>query len=753
MEGQQARVEGRPVSLISNMFRFKTLPIMTIYGYFIEFTPEVDINNQDLKKYLVRQARNQITQILGQHYFYDFIIAKIKNEELIMVGAEGRDGTQYNLAIRYVSAIDPESEQFCWYLNVLVKLQQRALGLKQLTKKPTFFNSDQAVELRSIGLSIWNGYKASVNSIGPQLIMTLDICSKIINNKNVLEAMEEIRENNPEVRKRRISELLLNQIVMTLYNKRFYRVLSIDYDNSPDSYFETKQGKITFREYVQNQYNIHISNPRQPLLVAVQRNNELKLIPELCFLTGIPERAKRDGNIMRQVRDANRSNPNDRLHAIRNHIEKMASGPGLEVAQSHNLVADVNPIIVNAVELRPVKIQLKNEVLDSTDRGFNLKGIFKSPAPLRLLRILHHNMDYHNANHLEKTLSNRFKASGVILSSIDYDEYRNTGHLLEILQNSRSSLNCPDIIVIILQRRDKTYDDIKQIAISLDLPIQCILSNQFKNERKVDSVLTNLAHQIAAKTGSQLWTIPHCEGISKITMVVGMDVYHDTVNKKESILGFSASLNPEFTKYFSTIRKQSKIGEEISASVDGCFKEAFLAFFEETKKRFLPSLIIVFRDGVSDSQEEFVRDIELAGLRKIIAGFEGYNPQIVYMVVVKRIDKRFFLGSSGNVGNPRAGTYVTDPAVCDENTFYLITSNVTQGTATPVKYKLIENTSNISKEVLAKFSFGLSHLYYNWKGAIKLPAPTQLSHKLALIVGENIHKDASPNLRRTLWYL
>ena len=753
MQGQQIRVEGRPVDLVSNMFHFKTLPIKTIYGYFIEYTPDVDINNQDLKKFLVRQAQEQITQVLGHHYYYDFIIAKIKTEDLITVSVEGRDGTQYILAIRYVSAIDPESDQFSWYLNILIKLQQRGLGLKQLTKKPTFFNSDQAVEMRSIGLSIWNGYKATINSIGSQILMTLDICSKIINNKNVLEAMEEIKENNPEVRRRRILELLLNQIVMTLYNKRFYRVLSIDYESTPDSYFETKQGKVSFREYMLSQYNIQIQNPRQPLLVAVQRNVELKLIPELCYLTGIPERAKRDGNIMRQVRDANRSNPNDRQHAIQNHIEKMASGRGLELAETHRLVADVNPVIVHALELKPVKILLKNEAFDCTDRGFNIRNGFKAAVPMRLLRILHHNSDYNNANFLEKSLTSRFKACGVILENVDYDEYSTSRHLMDLLQSARSSSICPDIIVIILQRRDKTYEDLKQLSVTLDLPIQCILSSQFRNERKVESVLTNLAHQIAAKTGSQLWSIPHCEGIPKITMVVGMDVFHDTVNKKESVLGFSASLNPEFTRYYSTIRKQSKIGEEISASVDGCFKEALVAFFEETKRRFLPNLIVVFRDGVSESQEEYVRDIELAGLKKIISGFERYNPEIVYMVVCKRIDQRFFLANNGNFGNPRAGTCVTDPVVCDENTFYLITSNVTQGTATPVKYKLIENSSNISKEVLAKFSFGLSHLYYNWKGAIKLPAPTQLSHKLALMVGESVHKDSSFNLKKTLWYL
>ena len=345
------------------------------------------------------------------------------------------------------------------------------------------------------------------------------------------------------------------------------------------------------------------------------------------------------------------------------------------------------------------------------------------------------------------------KSSGITLEKIDFYEYASGSQLCQHIENLRNAPDAPKILMVILQRRDRTYEEIKQVSVSIDIPIQCMLSSQFNNDRKIDSVLTNIAHQIAAKTGTQLWTIPHLEGIPRITMVIGMDVYHDTVNKKESVLAFSASLNPEFTKYYSTIRKQSKVGEEIAAASEGCFNEALVSFFDETKKRFLPNLIMVFRDGVGDSQIDIVKDIEVSGLKRVISKFQGYNPEIVYIVLMKRIDQRFFLNSRDRMENPRAGTYVTDPQICDDSTFYLITSAVNQGTATPVKYKIIENTSTINKDLIARFSFGLCHLYYNWKGAIKLPCPTQLSHKLAYMVGESVHKDAPGNLKKTLWFL
>jgi aubergine len=752
MEGSSSRTMGREVRLTSNFFKFLVLPIDTVYGYFIEYTPEVNIENKDLRKFLLCQARSDINAQLGSHFYYDYIITTTKKEEPFSVTCKGKDSTEYLLAIRFVKAIEPGSDHFCWYLNILIKLQQKNLGLKQLTNKPTFFNSDQAIDLPNIGLSIWNGYKATINTISSRQLLCMDICSKIINTKNVLDAIEEVKERNPDLRRKKITDMLYNKIVMTMYNKRFYRIMSIDFESDPTSTFETKEGTISIRDYYLKQYQIKIKDNRQPLLIAVQRGNELKIVPELCFLTGVPEFAKRNGNMMRQVRDANKSNPADRYVAITKHLEKM-SAEGRPLAEKQNLIVDPQPIGIKAIEFNPIKIQFKNESVDCNDRGFNIRSVIKNPAPIKLLRICYSSHDYNNASHLETVIQSRMKGSGIPLEKIDYFEYTSASQLCQHMEGLRGVPDAPKILLIILLRRDKTYDDVKQVSVSIEIPIQCILSSQFNNDRKIESILTNVAHQIAAKTGSQLWTVPHCEGIPRITMVVGMDVYHDTVNKKESILAFSASLNPEFTKYYSTIRKQSKIGEEISNAAEGCFHEALVTFFEETKKRFLPSVIIVFRDGVGDSQINIVKDIEISGLRRVISKFQGYNPEIVYMVVMKRIDQRFFLNLQGSMGNPRAGTYVTDPQMCDESTYYLITSSVNQGTATPVKYKIIENTSSITKDALAKFSYALSHLYYNWKGSIKLPCPTQLSHKLAYMVGENVHKDALPNLRKSLWFL
>ena len=60
----------------------------------------------------------------------------------------------------------------------------------------------------------------------------------------------------------------------------------------------------------------------------------------------------------------------------------------------------------------------------------------------------------------------------------------------------------------------------------------------------------------------------------------------------------------------------------------------------------LPAKIIVFRDGVSESQFEGLKEFELPGIRKAIDEFYGTSkaikPKITFLVVQKRHSTRFY---------------------------------------------------------------------------------------------------------------
>ena len=62
------------------------------------------------------------------------------------------------------------------------------------------------------------------------------------------------------------------------------------------------------------------------------------------------------------------------------------------------------------------------------------------------------------------------------------------------------------------------------------------------------------------KLGGGLWTVP-VPTIKGGVMVVGFDVYHDTLTRGKSVGGFVASLDRNFTKYYSKTTMQTSSHE------------------------------------------------------------------------------------------------------------------------------------------------------------------------------------------------
>lgn len=67
-----------------------------------------------------------------------------------------------------------------------------------------------------------------------------------------------------------------------------------------------------------------------------------------------------------------------------------------------------------------------------------------------------------------------------------------------------------------------------------------------------------------------------------------------------------------------------------------------------------------------------------------------------------------------------------------------------QGTVNPTHYIVLKNGCNLSTENVQRLSLKLCHLYYNWCGTIKVPAPVQVNIKnifcyLFTVGFKNIH--------------
>ena len=72
----------------------------------------------------------------------------------------------------------------------------------------------------------------------------------------------------------------------------------------------------------------------------------------------------------------------------------------------------------------------------------------------------------------------------------------------------------------------------------------------------------------------------------------------------------------------------------------------------------LPKKIVVYRDGVSDSQLDTVLKYEIPQMQKCFDTFENYQPSMVVMVVQKQISTNFYTLTAEQFTSPPPGTVI-----------------------------------------------------------------------------------------------
>lgn len=165
---------------------------------------------------------------------------------------------------------------------------------------------------------------------------------------------------------------------------------------------------------------------------------------------------------------------------------------------------------------------------------------------------------------------------------------------------------------------------------------------------------------------------------------------------------------------------------------------------------------MIYRDGVSEGQIEHVYDYEMVQIKDAIKKIAGQEVvKLAFCIVTKRVNARFMERvDERNTGNPSPGTIIdTVVTRLERYDFFLVSQSVRQGTVAPTSYNIIEDETNWKAVHHQQLAYKLCHLYYNWMGTIRVPAPCQYAHKLAFLTGTSLHKEPATALAETLYYL
>ncbi|KAI2628255.1 ribonuclease H-like domain-containing protein [Xylaria nigripes] len=262
----------------------------------------------------------------------------------------------------------------------------------------------------------------------------------------------------------------------------------------------------------------------------------------------------------------------------------------------------------------------------------------------------------------------------------------------------------PQMVFVVLpgKKTDSAiYNVIKRLGdIEFGYHTQHILQSTLLSHKN-DQSFANLGLKVNLKLGGTNHHLREEIPILKMpTMVVGYDVTHPNdapVQKMDlpSMVGMVSSIDSDLGQWPATCWAQEGCVEMLHPeTLEKRFGERLKLWYKHQKR--LPSNIIIFRDGVSETQFSQVLSEELPRIRKACQSQYPANnqPKISLIVSVKRHQTRFYPTTQGQTcgkpGNVRNGT-VVDRGLTQANTwdFFLTAHKGIQGTSRSAHYTVL----------------------------------------------------------------
>uniref|UniRef100_A0A915MGY2 Protein argonaute-1 n=9 Tax=cellular organisms TaxID=131567 RepID=A0A915MGY2_MELJA len=286
------------------------------------------------------------------------------------------------------------------------------------------------------------------------------------------------------------------------------------------------------------------------------------------------------------------------------------------------------------------------------------------------------------------------------------------------------------LVCVVLPGKTPVYAEVKRVGDTvLGIATQCV---QAKNVTKTTpQTLSNLCLKMNVKLGgvnSILLPAVRPRIFNEPIIFLGADITHPPAgdSRKPSIAGVVGSMDAHPSRYAATVRVQQH-RHEIISELTFMVRELLIQFYRNT--RFKPTRIIVYRDGVLQS--------ELRSMREACMMLErGYQPGITFIALQKRhhtrlfaVDKKDQVGKAFNI--PPGTTVdvgITHPTEFD---FYLCSHAGIQGTSRPSHYHVLWDDNNLSADELQQLTYQLCHTYVRCTRSVSVPAPAYYAHLVA----------------------
>ncbi|XP_078522505.1 piwi-like protein 2 [Lissotriton helveticus] len=753
--------KGTPTPLGLNLIRINCQN-EHVYQYHVTFSPNVECKSM---RFGMMKEHKDVT---GDVTAFDGLILylPIKLQTTVNLKSQRRtDDTEINIKIQMTKILEPTSDLCIPFYNVVFRRVMRILDMKLVGRN--FFDPSSATVLHQYRLQVWPGYAASIRRTDGGLFLLADVAHKVIRNDSVLDIMNILYQETKEHFKDECTKQLIGNIVITRYNNRTYRIDDIDWNKTPKEKFTmADSSEISFIEYYSKNYGITVKDQDQPLLIHRPNEKrsppgkilgEILLLPELSYMTGIPEKMRKDFRAMKELTQQINLSPKQHHISLRQLLKRIESCEGTRIEMARwGLRLDEDVYKANGRILPAEKINLRNNSYPTTEELNWTREVTReasiSAIPMSFWALFYPKRAATQAKELVSMIEKICSPIGMRVNQPSWVELKDD-RIETYVKNIKSILgsesNVQMVVCIITGTRDDLYGAIKKLCcVQSPVPSQVINARTISQPNKLRSIAQKILLQINCKLGGELWGV---DIPLKQLMVIGMDVYHDPSRGMRSVVGFVASINNILTRWYSRVVFQLP-HQEIVDSLKLCLIAALQKYYEVN--HCLPEKIVVYRDGVSDGQLNTVAKYEIPQLQKCFETFENYSPKMVVIVVQKRISTNLYSASTAQFATPTPGTIIDHTVTSREWVdFFLLAHHVRQGCGIPTHYVCVLNTANLSPDHMQRLTFKLCHMYWNWPGTIRVPGPCKYAHKLAFLAGQVLHHEPAMQLCEKLFFL
>ncbi|XP_019740699.1 piwi-like protein 2 isoform X2 [Hippocampus comes] len=759
----KAGSKGTPVTIGSNH-----IPIhcknKAVYQYHVTFTPNVE--SMSMRYGMIKDHRLTTGEVIAFNGSVLYLPLQLK-DKVVLKSLRRTDNEEIKIQIQMTKMLPPSCDLCIPLYNVVLRRVMKMIGLKLVGRN--HYDPENAIVLGKHRLQVWPGYSTSIKHTDGGLYLCVDVSHKVLRNDSVLDVMNILYRQSKEKFRDECTKELVGSIIITRYNNRTYRVDAIEWDKSPKDTFTLMDGtKTTFVDYYSKNYGIIIKEMDQPLLMHKPKERskpggkqvltgEILIVPELSFMTGIPENMKKDFRSMKDLTMHINVNGDQHTHSIKQLLKNISSDldSQKEIAQwGLEFGSEILQLKARTLPLETICVQTSSLTIGA-DGSWSREVVRLAPigsVPLKTWAIFYPRRCADQATEFISTFHKVGGPLGVEVARpvcVELRDDRTESYVKSIHSQFTSEPTLQLVVCILVGNREDLYSAIKKLCcVKSPIPSQAINVRTISQQQKLRSVAQKILLQVNSKLGGELWTV----GVPlKNLMVVGVDVHHDTSKARQSVMGFVASINSSITRWYSRVTFQGP-NEELINGFTVCLLDALHKYHEVN--HYLPERIVVYRDGVSDGQLKIVEQYEIPQLIKCFETFPSYEPKLVFIVVKKRISTTLYSCAGSSFGAPSPGT-VLDHTLTQKDwmDFYLMAHHIRQGCGLPTHYITLYNTANLTPDHLQRLTFKMCHLYWNWPGTIRVPAPCKYAHKLAYLSGQYLHSEPSIQLADKLFFL